>query len=63
MPTMARLASTPLLGEIRHRFSDSFELSAQYRLSESLDDGSNNFATDHYQYDPGRHRMRRRTTT
>ena len=40
------------LGEIRHRFSDSFELSAQYRLSESLDDGSNNFATDHYQYDP-----------
>ena len=41
-----------LLGEIRHRFSNSFELSAQYRLSESLDDGSNNFATDHYQYDP-----------
>jgi hypothetical protein len=41
-----------LLGEIRHRFSDAFELSAQYRLSESLDDGSNNFATDHYQYDP-----------
>jgi hypothetical protein len=41
-----------LLGEIRHRFSSAFELSAQYRLSESLDDGSNNFATDHYQYDP-----------
>ena len=41
-----------LLGEVRHRFSNSFELSAQYRLSESLDDGSNNFATDHYQYDP-----------
>jgi carboxypeptidase family protein len=41
-----------LLGEIRHRFSNAFELSAQYRLSESLDDGSNNFATDHYQYDP-----------
>ena len=41
-----------LLGEIRHRFSSAFELSAQYRLSESMDDGSNNFATDHYQYDP-----------
>lgn len=40
------------LGELRHRFSNSFELSAQYRLSESLDDGSNNFATDQYQYDP-----------
>jgi hypothetical protein len=40
-----------LLGELRHRFSDSFELSAQYRLSESLDDGSNNFSTDQYQYD------------
>jgi hypothetical protein len=40
------------LGELRHRFADNFELSAQYRLSESLDDGSNNFATDHYQFDP-----------
>jgi hypothetical protein len=41
-----------LLTEVRHRFSNSFELSAQYRLSESLDDGSNNFFTDNYQYDP-----------
>jgi hypothetical protein len=41
-----------LLGEVRHRFSSSFELSSQYRLSRSMDIGSNNFATDHYQYDP-----------
>jgi hypothetical protein len=41
-----------LLGEIRHRFSNSFELSGQYRWSQSMDIGSNNFATDHYQYDP-----------
>jgi len=41
-----------LLGELRHRFSNAFELSAQYRLAKSLDDGSNNFATDQYQYDP-----------
>jgi hypothetical protein len=41
-----------LLGEIRHRFSQSFELTSQYRLSRSMDIGSNNFATDHYQYDP-----------
>ncbi len=41
------------LGEIRHRFSQSFELTSQYRLSRSMDIGSNNFATDHYQYDPG----------
>ncbi len=41
-----------LLGEVRHRFGNSFELTSQYRWSESLDMGSNNFATDHYQYDP-----------
>jgi hypothetical protein len=41
-----------LLGEIRHRFSQSFELTSQYRWSQSMDMGSNNFATDHYQYDP-----------
>ena len=34
-----------LLAGIRHRFSNSFELTAQYRLSRSMDDGSNNFAT------------------
>ncbi len=33
-----------LLAGIRHRFSNSFELTAQYRLSRSMDDGSNNFA-------------------
>lgn len=41
-----------LLGEVRHRFSESFELTSQYRWSQSKDMGSNNFATDHYQYDP-----------
>jgi Carboxypeptidase regulatory-like domain/TonB dependent receptor-like, beta-barrel len=41
-----------LLAGIRHRFSNSFELTGQYRLSRSMDDGSNNFATDQYVYDP-----------
>jgi hypothetical protein len=41
-----------LLAGIRHRFSKSFELNAQYRLSRSMDDGSNNFAQDAYVYDP-----------
>jgi hypothetical protein len=41
-----------LLGELRHRFSQSFEVTTQYRWSQSMDMGSNNFATDHYQYDP-----------
>ena len=43
-----------LLAGIRHRFSNSFELTAQYRLSRSMDDGSNNFANDAYVYDPER---------
>ncbi|MGH9158813.1 MAG: TonB-dependent receptor domain-containing protein [Vicinamibacteraceae bacterium] len=41
-----------LLAGIRHRFSNSFQLDAQYRLSRSYDHGSNNFAQDHYVYDP-----------
>ncbi len=41
-----------LLAGLRHRFSNSFELNAQYRLSRSLDHGSNNFAQDQYVYDP-----------
>jgi len=41
-----------LLAGIRHRFSNSFELVGQYRLSRSMDDGSNNFAQDAYSYDP-----------
>lgn len=41
-----------LLAGIRHRFSNSFELVGQYRLSRSMDDGSNNFAQDAYTYDP-----------
>src|SRR4029453_3344814 len=35
-----------------HRFNPGFERSGQYRWSLSMDIGSNNFATDHYQYDP-----------
>jgi hypothetical protein len=41
-----------LLAGIRHRFSNSFELNGQYRLSRSMDHGSNNFAQDAYVYDP-----------
>ena len=41
-----------LLAGLRHRFADSFELTAQYRLSRSMDHGSNNFAQDDYVYDP-----------
>jgi hypothetical protein len=41
-----------LLAGLRHRFSNSFELTGQYRLSRSMDDGSNNFANDAYVYDP-----------
>ena len=33
-----------MLAGIRHRFANSFELAGQYRLSRSMDDGSNNFA-------------------
>ncbi|HEX3321132.1 MAG TPA: TonB-dependent receptor [Terriglobales bacterium] len=42
-----------LLGQLRHRFSRTFELDTQYRWSKSFDTGSNNFATGDYQYDPG----------
>ena len=41
-----------LLGEVRHRFSRSFELDGQYRWSKSMDDGSNNFAVDQFQWNP-----------
>jgi len=40
-----------LLAEVHHRFSNSFELDTQYRLSQSRDSGSNNFANGQYQYD------------
>jgi hypothetical protein len=39
-----------LLAEINHRFSQSFQIDAQYRFSRSLDSGSNNFANGQYQY-------------
>ena len=41
-----------LLGQLRHRFSRSFEADAQYRWSKSMDAGSNNFANGDYQYIP-----------
>lgn len=39
-----------LLAELHHRFSHTFELDGQYRLSSSMDPGSNNFANGQYQY-------------
>jgi hypothetical protein len=48
----ANASFNALLAGIRHRFSNSFELSSQYRLSRSMDHGSNNFAQDDYIYDP-----------
>jgi hypothetical protein len=41
-----------LLAELHHQFARTFEIDAQYRYSKSLDDGSNNFAIDNYQFDP-----------
>lgn len=41
-----------LLTELHHQFSSSFELDGQYRYSRSMDDGSNNFAVDNFQFDP-----------
>lgn len=38
-----------LLG-LRHSFSDSFQLDAQYRLSHTMDSGSNAYAGSNYQY-------------
>jgi hypothetical protein len=39
-----------LLAEINHRFSNSFQIDAQYRYSRSLDSGSNQYATGVYEY-------------
>ncbi len=40
-----------LLTEIRHRFSTSFEIDAQYRLSRLTDQGSEDYYTDLYPFD------------
>ena len=40
-----------LLMEIKHDFSKSFMLDAQYRLSHSVDSGSNAYAGGYYQWD------------
>lgn len=39
-----------LLTEIHHRFSNTFEIDAQYRFSKSMDTASNNFQNGQYQY-------------
>jgi len=39
-----------LLAEVHHRFSHSFEVDTQYRLSRSKDTASNNFGNGQYQY-------------
>jgi hypothetical protein len=39
-----------LLAELHHKFGSTFELDTQYRLSRSIDSGSNNFANPNYQY-------------
>jgi carboxypeptidase family protein/TonB-dependent receptor-like protein len=39
-----------LLTELRHNFSQSFQLSAQYRLSHGVDSGSNAYAGPFYQW-------------
>jgi len=38
------------LGELNHRFSQSFQIDAQYRFSKSVDTGSNEYATGVYQF-------------
>ena len=42
-----------LLMELKHDFNKSFMIDAQYRLSHSLDSGSNAYAGGFYQYDLG----------
>jgi hypothetical protein len=39
-----------LLLELKHRFSHSFQIDTQYRFSQSLDSGSNDYAGGFYQY-------------
>jgi len=39
-----------MLAQLRHRFSRSFQLEAQYRFSSSVDTASNNFQNGNYQY-------------
>jgi hypothetical protein len=39
-----------MLAELHHKFGSNFELDTQYRLSRSIDSGSNNFANPNYQY-------------
>jgi carboxypeptidase family protein len=39
-----------LLLELKHRFSQSFQIDSQYRFSQTMDSGANNFSNGQYQY-------------
>jgi hypothetical protein len=39
-----------LLAELNHRFSRGFQIDAQYRFSQTMDSGSNEYANGQYQY-------------
>ncbi|MFL6464973.1 MAG: TonB-dependent receptor domain-containing protein, partial [Bryobacteraceae bacterium] len=39
-----------LLGELEHRFSNSFQMDAQYRWSRTIDEGSNDYFIGEYPY-------------
>lgn len=45
-------ASNALLGELKHRFSHSFDLDSQYRWAKSMDDGSQPYAVANFQWNP-----------
>lgn len=44
----ANTSFNALLTQLRHRFSDSFEVDAQYRLSKNVDEGSQDYFSDNY---------------
>ena len=46
----ANASYNALLTEIQHRFSQSFEIDAQYRWSKAIDDGSHDYYTDAYPF-------------
>jgi hypothetical protein len=46
----ANASYNALLAEIKHRFSDTFEIDAQYTRSHSVDTGSSDYYQDHYPY-------------
>jgi len=48
----ANASFNAILADLRHQFSHSFEVEAQYRWSKSMDDGSQPYYEDAYQYYP-----------